>query len=140
MTKTVLVTYLECNKIFTFPSSGDGRSDLTVLEEQFRKEFKFDSNVSLEITFQRLQVDCDWGEIYIDLDHDSTLNHKDKLKAVVTPVLTTSKGSSQVNLKQLCVGFRSARGACANGDHVCLASTQHVLGSLNNAGHRYIAS
>ena len=96
--KSILVTYLERNKIFTLlpRRSGDAASDVTILEELFRKEFKFDSNVSLEITFQRLQVDSDWGEIYIDLDDDSTLNHKDKLKAVVTPVLTMPKNSSEV--------------------------------------------
>lgn len=94
MAKSILVTYLERNKIFTLPRSGDG---ISLLEEQFRKEFKFDSNVSLEITFQRLHVDEDWGEIYIDLDYDSTLNHKDKLKAVVAPVLTTPKNSSEVS-------------------------------------------
>ena len=96
--KSILVTYLERNKIFTLlpRRSDDGASDVTILEELFRKEFKFDSNVTLEITFQRLQVDSDWGEIYIDLDDDSTLNHKDKLKAVVTPVLTTPKNSSEV--------------------------------------------
>ena len=88
MAKSILVTYLERNKIFTLPNSSDG---LSLLEEKFRKEFKFESNVSLEITFQRLHVDEDWGEIYIDLDGDSTLNHKDKLKAVVAPVLTTKK-------------------------------------------------
>jgi hypothetical protein len=88
MAKSILVTYLERNKIFTLPHTGDG---ISFLEEQFRKEFKFDSNVSLEITFQRLHMDVYWGEVYIDLDQDSTLNHKDKLKAVVTPVLTTPK-------------------------------------------------
>lgn len=69
----------------------------SLLEEQFRKEFKFNSNISLEITFQWLHVDEDWGKIYIDLDGDSTLKHKDKLKAVVAPVLTTPKNSSEVS-------------------------------------------
>ena len=89
--QNLLVTYLERNKVFTFPSSGNG---LKLLEEQCRKEFKFES--SLEVTFQRLEVDHDWGEIYIDLDEDSTINHKDRLKAVVTPVLTTPKNFSEV--------------------------------------------
>ena len=48
-----------------FYRSSDG---ISLLEEQFQKEVKFESNVSLEITFQRLHVDEDWGEIYIDLD------------------------------------------------------------------------
>ena len=91
MARSVLVTYLERNKVFTFPSSGNG---LKLLEEQCRKEFKFDSSV--DVTFQRLEVDDDWGEIYIDLDEDSTLNHKDRVKAVVTPVLRTPKNFSKV--------------------------------------------
>ena len=76
--RSVLVTYLERNKVFTFPGSGEG---LKLLEEQCRKEFKFDSSV--EVTFQRLEVDDDWGEIYIDLDENSTINHKDRVKVVV---------------------------------------------------------
>ena len=62
MVKSVLVTYLERNKVFTLPHSGSG---LKLLEEQCRKEFKFDS--SLEVTFQCLEVDSEWGKIYIDL-------------------------------------------------------------------------
>ena len=59
--------------------------------KEFRKEFKFHSNVSLNVTFQRF--DSDWGE-YVDLDEDCTLVHKDKLKAVVSPLLTTPSTDS----------------------------------------------
>ena len=67
-----------------------------MLEELFIRDFKFDSNCGIEITFQRRQDDPDWGEMFIDLDEDSVLYHKDRLKAVVTPVLTTPKHSSEV--------------------------------------------
>ena len=84
-TKSVLVTYLERNKILKMPVSNK-TADLKFLEEEFRKEFKFDSNVNLLITFQRF--DGEWDE-YVDLDEDGALVHKDKLKAVVSPMLTT---------------------------------------------------
>ena len=58
MAKSILVTYLERNKVFTLPRSDCG---LKLLEEQCRKEFKFDCTI--EVTFQRLEVDSDWGEI-----------------------------------------------------------------------------
>lgn len=73
--KSILVTYLDRNKIIQLSSSNVEKTDLTMLEERFRKDFKF---VGVEITFQRLQV----GEIYIDLDEDSILYHKDRLKAM----------------------------------------------------------
>ena len=50
-TKSVLVTYLERNKVLKIADSNDS-SDVKRLEEEFRKEFKFDSNVRLIITFQ----------------------------------------------------------------------------------------
>ena len=88
-TKSVLVTYLERHKVLKVPNSTES-SDMKFLQDEFKKEFKFDSNVRLDITFQRF--DSDWGE-YVDLDEDSTLVHKDKLKAVVTPLLTTPSAS-----------------------------------------------
>ena len=91
LAKSVLVTYLERNKVFHLITS-DGEPDLKVLEETFRREFRFESNVALDITFQRL--DADWGE-HIDLDIGSKLNHKDKLKAIVTPC------QSQIRMSQI---------------------------------------
>ena len=61
-------------------------ADLKFLEKEFHKAFKFDSNVNLLIMFQRF--DGEWDE-YVDLDKDCALVHKDKLKAVVSPMLTT---------------------------------------------------
>ena len=84
-TKSVLVTYLERNKVLKIPYSNDS-PDVKRLEKEFRKEFKFDSNVRLIITFQRF--DRDWEE-FVDLDDECTLLDKDKLKAVVSPILAT---------------------------------------------------
>ena len=81
--KSVMVS--QRNKVLKVPATNE-RGDLNFLEEVFRKEFQFDTNVSLVITFQRF--DRDWEE-YEDLDDQSVLLHKDKLRTVVTPLLTT---------------------------------------------------
>ena len=47
----------------------------------------FGSNVNLLVTFQKF--DKDWGE-YINLEIPAVLSDKDKLKAVVTPLLVDS--------------------------------------------------
>ncbi len=62
--KSVLVSHLQRNKVLKVPATNE-RGDLKFLEEVFRKEFQFDSNVSLVITFQHF--DRDW-EQYVDLD------------------------------------------------------------------------
>ena len=60
------------------------------LEKHFRREFKFQANVNLDITFQRF--DKDWDE-YIEVGIGCKLEHKAKLKAVVTPLLTSTEVS-----------------------------------------------
>ena len=81
--KSVLVTYQERNKVLKVPEEGD----LKVLEGEFRKVFKIESDARLVVTFQR--YDTDWGE-YVDLEEECTLQHKDKIKAVVNSVVTPS--------------------------------------------------
>ena len=71
--------------------SGRQMSDVAFVTQAFRKEFAFESNVNVVVTFQRF--DPEWGE-HIDLDPDSELQHKDKLVAVVTPILVTPPASS----------------------------------------------
>jgi hypothetical protein len=61
------------------------------LEEEFRKEFKFHSNVHLTITFQK--YDADWGS-FVDLEENVSLPFKEKLKVVVSPVLASAPNSS----------------------------------------------
>ena len=94
-TKSVLVNYSERNKVFTIPQSTD-IYDLSYLEKGFRKEFKFQANVNLEISFQRFEKD--WDE-YVELDKSCILNHREKLKAVVTPLLTDGSLSEVSLLK-----------------------------------------
>ena len=79
--KSVLVTYLERNKVLCIESLND-EEDLKILEGEFRQQFKLESATDLSVTFQRF--DADWGE-YVELDHSSALHFKDKLKAVTTP-------------------------------------------------------
>ena len=43
--------------------------------------------MNLDISFQRF--DPDWDD-YVDLDEDSVLQEKEKLKAVVTPILVSA--------------------------------------------------
>lgn len=59
---------------------------MEVLTKSFRTEFKFEANVNVVVTFQRF--DPDWDEM-IDLENESVINDKDKLIAVVTPLLVT---------------------------------------------------
>ena len=81
--KTVLLSYLEKNKRIVIPSEKP-ETDLRYLNNQFIAQFNFDSNVKLDITFQRFE--SDWNE-YIDLEDTDEVNDKDKLKVVVTPLL-----------------------------------------------------
>ena len=78
--KTVLVSYLERNKVIRIPESKK-ENDIDYLAKEFKKVFAFDRNVNILLTFQKF--DQDWNE-YIDLDDDSVLCNKDKIKAVVS--------------------------------------------------------
>lgn len=63
------------------------------LRREFLVQFKFEANVKLDVTFQRF--DSDWNE-FVDLEDADEICDKDKLKAVVTPILAqeTPEGSS----------------------------------------------
>ena len=91
-TKTVLVSYLEKNKRIKIPPE-QSESDLDYLRREFLVQFKFEANVNLDVTFQRF--DSDWNE-FVDLEEADEICDKDKLKAVVTPILAqeTPEGSS----------------------------------------------
>ena len=83
MEKCVLVSYGERNKIISIPES-KRESDLKYLSHKFKNVFSFGENVNLLITFQKF--DRDWCE-YLDLEENCCLSNKDKIKAVVTPIL-----------------------------------------------------
>lgn len=93
--KLILVTYLENSKILRIPT--DAVDELNSLEQQFVKKFKVASGI--KFSFQR--YDLEWGE-YVDLDEESTLNQKEKIKAIInsSPVVPSSVVlSPEVSLK-----------------------------------------
>lgn len=110
--KSVLITYNERKKVFFLDEiSPDGTSDIASLKKDFILQFKFESNVQLDITFQRF--DKDW-DCYVDLDDDAEISHKDRLNAVVTPILAHStpeqleipaKQESEVSPHNLFIGL-----------------------------------
>ena len=74
-------------------------SDVEILTKSFRTEFSFESNVNVVVTFQRHAPE------WVDLESDSIINNKDKLTAVVTPLLVTPPIEScveKVRLELLC--------------------------------------
>lgn len=81
--KQVLISYLDRNKIIKIPSSAES-DELSYLNKEFKAAFSFGANVNIQVTFQKF--DKEWGE-FIDLETPIALNHKDKLKAVVMPLL-----------------------------------------------------
>ena len=53
--------------------------------------FVYGKNVNVQITFQKF--DDDWNE-YVDLEKTTDMYHKDKVKAVVTPLLADISSNS----------------------------------------------
>ena len=93
--KSVLISYLERNKKVTIPSSKPpSMTDVAYLESVFKPLFSFESNVRLCITFQR--YDSDWDE-FVDLEVDDSVDDKDKLKAIVSPLLGQQASSVSVS-------------------------------------------
>ena len=84
--KSVLITYNERKKVFQLYET-QGKRDIASLKKDFILQFKFESNVQLDITFQRF--DKDW-DCFVDLDDDAEIHDKDRLNAVVTPILANS--------------------------------------------------
>ena len=64
MTKVVLLSHLECNKLVKIPAEKED-SDVVYLRKEFAKEFQLEDQVS--ITIKRL--DAEWKE-FIDLADD----------------------------------------------------------------------
>lgn len=83
--KTVMLSYVERNKVVKIPDSCDGK-ELEYLEEQFRKLFSYEGNISINISFH--QYNSDWNE-FMELDYTEKIDDKDKLKVIVTPQLVT---------------------------------------------------
>ena len=83
----VLVSFMDRRKVVKIGPNTQ-MSDVSFLTKEFQKEFSYDCNVNVVVTFQR-----EWDEM-VDLDPDSRINDKDKLTGVVTPILVTPRVSS----------------------------------------------
>ena len=92
LTKPVLLSNSERNKIVKIPQDKE-MSDIEYLENEFRKCFSYEGNVSIAVSFHKFSLE--WDD-YIELDHDGLVNDKDKLKVVVTPRLITPAPSSKL--------------------------------------------
>ena len=97
--KQVLVSFMDRRKVLKIPSNLE-MSDVSFLTKEFQKEFSYDGNVNVIVTFQR--YDPEWDKT-VDLDPECLIKDKDKLTAVVTPVLVTpTLGVSFINLQSTC--------------------------------------
>ena len=84
--KSVLISYLDSKKAIKLPE----KEGLEFLKEAVMKSFSFERKARIE--FQRFNAE--WDE-YVDLDELDDINHKDKLKVVVT-CFTSSRLSTDV--------------------------------------------
>ena len=79
MSKAVLVSYKERNKVLHINSNAD-KGEVACLKEQFFRAFEPLSEGQV-VTFQRF--DSEWDS-FVDLEEYDAVEHKAKLKAVVT--------------------------------------------------------
>lgn len=71
---------------------------MTFIRKECLKLFKFGSNVSVDIVFQKFDGEWDaWLDIDDDIDDDITFGPKEKLKMVVQPHNVTSVRNSEVS-------------------------------------------
>ena len=91
--KSILVSYLGRNKVVDVPMLKE-EFDVTLIKKEFRKQFSFVNQVSVEVTLQRF--DQDWDE-YVDLNSDYEVATREKLKVVVTSKLHTPTPTEPVN-------------------------------------------
>ena len=107
--KTVLLSYLERNKVAHIPGDLKACSDLSYLDQEFRKLFLFEGNVSIHLSFQKFSPL--WGD-FVELEENEILNDKDKLKVIVSPRLVTPVNSSQ---SSTCTSGASGGPSASNG-------------------------
>ena len=73
ISRSVLLSYNERNKVFTIPDRKD-ESDIQYLESEFRLAFSYHGNVSISISYQTF--DADWND-YDELNENSSIFNKD---------------------------------------------------------------
>ncbi len=64
------------------------------MSRKFLESFNYTKNARLAVHFQRF--DEEWQE-YIDLDVDATIYDKDKLKVVVSPLLSEDSSTEETS-------------------------------------------
>ena len=96
MERRVLLSYLDRNKV-TIPRDIVGR-DISYLREKFLTSFDYTKNVKLRVIFQR--YDNEW-EMFTDLEEDARIEHKDKLKVVVSPSLADTSMYSTADTSEV---------------------------------------
>ena len=99
MSKCVLLSYLERNKVIKVPIQKQ-ESDLQYLRKEFIKSFSFEKTVGISFSFQKF--DSEWGE-FVEIDEDAELADKEKIKVVViatlgTPGTSTNEEVIYINL------------------------------------------
>ena len=97
-TKSVLVSYLERNKVIRVPIVKED-TDLEFIRKEFIKLYSFEENVRLCLSFQR--SDEDWKD-YIEIEGDDIKN-KEKIKVIVIPVLGTPRSSNDGGVSIFCM-------------------------------------
>ena len=85
-----MLSYLDRNKLVKIPENFQG-NELAYLEEEFRKNFSYQGNVSICISFHKF--DTEWDD-FIEVERDTAINNKDKLKVIVTSQLVTPAHSA----------------------------------------------
>ena len=98
-TKSVLVSYLERNKVIRVPIVKED-TDLEFIRKEFIKLFSFEENVRLCLSFQRF--DEDWKD-YIEIDEGDDIENKEKIKVIVIPVLGTPRSSNDGGVSIFCM-------------------------------------
>lgn len=91
--KSILVSYFDRNKVVDVPMLKE-ESNVTFIKKEFRKQFSFGNQVSVEVTLQRFYKD--WDE-YVDLNSDDEVAKREKLKVVVTSKLHTPTPTEPVS-------------------------------------------
>ena len=95
MSKTIVVSHSGRNKKVVIPPQDAGNTFHYLRNKCISLfDFKFNSNVNLDIIFQKYDEEL---QEYIDIEKEEEQNnaiqHKDKLKMVVTPTIVQESGS-----------------------------------------------
>lgn len=92
--KSVMVSYNGRNKPVRIPNSLN-ETHVQYLDKECRRMFGFSSMQPMNVTFQK--YDSEW-EMEVDLDNFYIASNKDKLKLLVTPLLSAATGQISLSV------------------------------------------